>query len=147
MYDNKSSNQTQLIAIHLEGTITCIRTKIIEKIKSYAQLLNSILNLVLNCSPSNIVPGIKLSNIFVKVIFTIGARITFETSENTLYQTMQTLKHHLTTDIIKQYSIKSTGKKRKQTIPEISTMYTTDLKAQTKQLFQGTINQYQNYSG
>lgn len=46
-----------------------IWTKKIDRINSYAQLLKSILNLVLYFSTTYIVPGIKLINILVNVFF------------------------------------------------------------------------------
>lgn len=83
-----------------------IQTKTIDRINSYAQLLKSILNLVLYFSTTYIVPGIKLINIFVNVFFSIlEARMNFETSEKASHLTMQTLETKTKTDIIKQYSI------------------------------------------
>ncbi|VDI64861.1 Hypothetical predicted protein [Mytilus galloprovincialis] len=43
------------------------------------------------------------------------ARMNFETSEKTSHLTMQTLETKTKTDIIKQYSIKSTDTQRKRT--------------------------------
>ncbi|CAC5377757.1 unnamed protein product [Mytilus coruscus] len=58
-----------------------------------------------------------------------------KTEKNLQISTMQTLEQHPKTEIIKTYPVNSTDKQHKQTQSETSTMYTTDLKAQTKDIF------------